>query len=143
MVTNLQKSSEENYLKIYTNGGALEYSQMGDFVHLSLKIYYNPHSIANILSLKAMSEIKGYHISMDTSEDPSIRLHHRNDTFRFPHSNNGLYYCTAEEMNSFSSKVRSTEETSSEPSKTHRHVSFLHTHTKTDVEKATRVRELQ
>ena len=42
MVTNLQKCSEEDYLKIYTNGGALEYNQMGDFVHLPLKIYYNP-----------------------------------------------------------------------------------------------------
>ena len=80
---------------------------------------------------------------MDTSEDPSIKLHHGNETLRFPHSNNGLYYCTVEEVNSFSSKVRSAEQTSSEPNTTHRHVSFLQTHTKTDVDKATRVRELQ
>ena len=96
-----------------------------------------------MLSLKAISEIEGYRVSIDTSEDPSIRLHHGNETLRFPHSNNGLYYCTAEEMNSFSSKVRSTEPTSSEPSKTHRHVSFLQTHTKADVDKVTQVRELQ
>ena len=132
MVNNLQRCSDEDYLKIYTNGGALEYNQMGDFVHLPLKIYYNPLSIANVLSLKAVSEIKGYHVSMDTSEDPSIRLYHGNETLRFPHSNNGLYYCTAEEMNYFSSKVRSAE-----PNKTHRHVSFLQTHTKADVDKAT------
>ena len=148
MVTNLQKCSEEDYLKIYTNGGVLEYNQMGDFVHLPLKIYYNPLSIANILSLKAVSEIKGYRVSMDTSEDPSIRLHHGNETLRFPHSRNGLYYCTVEEMNSFSSKVRSAEQTSSEPNKTDQHVLFLQTHTKADVDKAdvdkaTRVRESQ
>ena len=92
MVNNLRLCSDEDCLKIYTNGGALEYNQMGDFAHIPLKIYYNPQSIANVLSLKAVSEVDGYRVSMDTDEDPSIRLHHGDVTLKFPHSNNGLYY---------------------------------------------------
>ena len=46
-------------------------------------------------------------------------------------------------MNSFSSKVRSAESTDPETKTTHRHVSFLQTHTKADVGKATQIRELQ
>ena len=58
------------------------------------KIYYNLHSIVNVLSLKEVSEIKGYYFSMDTDKDSIIRLHHGNVTLRFPHSDNGLHYCT-------------------------------------------------
>ena len=143
MVNNLQRCSDEDYLKIYTNGGALEYNQTRDFAHLSLKIYYNPQSIANLLSLKEVSEIKGYRMSMDTDEDPSIRLHHGNITLKFPHSDNGLYYCTVEDMNLFSSKVKSVGRPSGRPTKADKHVSFLQAHTKADTAKATQARVLQ
>ena len=33
--------------------------------------------------LKPVSEIEGYRVSMDTSEDPSIRLHRGNETLNF------------------------------------------------------------
>ena len=59
------------------------------------------------------------------------------------HSDNGLYYCTVEDMTCFSSKVQSTEPTSTEPNKTGRHVSFFQTHIKADTDRATQVRELQ
>ena len=116
---------------------------MRDFVHLPLKIYYNPQPIANILSLKAVSEVEGYRVSMDTDEDPSIRLHHGNITLKFPHGVNGLYYCTVEDMNLFSSKVKSVRCSSGKPTKAGKHVSFLQAYTKANAAKTTQVRELQ
>ena len=94
MVTNPKTCDEEDALKIYKNGGALEYTQSGGFVHLPIKTYYNPKSIANVLSLKAISEMKGYKISMNTNEDSSIMLHHGDLILKSPHSANELYYCT-------------------------------------------------
>ena len=42
MIRNIKPCTEEDSLKIYTNGGALDYDQVGDFAYLPIKIYYNP-----------------------------------------------------------------------------------------------------
>ena len=106
MINNVKLCTEEKPLKIYTNGGVLEYDQVGDFTYLTIKTYYNPQSIANVLSLKTVSEMNGYYITMDTQDDLFIKLHHGTITLYFTHNSNGLYYCRKEDMMSFSSKVQ-------------------------------------
>ena len=94
MINNVELCTEEDSLKIYTNGGVLEYNQVGDNRYFPIRTYFNPQSIANVLSLKTVNEMNGYHVTMDTQDDLSIKLHHGTATLRFPHSMNGLYYCT-------------------------------------------------
>ena len=125
MINNVELCTEEDSLKIYTNGGELEYNQIGNFNYLPIGTYYNPRSIANMLSLKTVSEMNGFHVTMDTQDDSSIKLHHGTATLRFPHSVNGLYYCTKGNMVSFSSKVQGNSGTAPPKEKIVRHISFL------------------
>ena len=64
MINNVKLCTEEDSLKIYTNGGALEYNKVGDFTYLPIRTYFNPQSITNMLSLKTVSEMNGYHITV-------------------------------------------------------------------------------
>ena len=141
MVNNLRPCSEEDALKIYTNGGALDYDQAGEFAYLPIKTYYNPESIANVLSLKAVSEMKGYQVTMDTQNDPSIKLHHGDTTLCFPHSSNGLYYCTEEDMTNFKSNIRTNPNSTASGKQSDKHVSFLQAHSKKDTERSIQVRK--
>ena len=143
MVNDLKPCAEEDALKIYTNGGALDYNQVGKFTYLPIKTYYNPKSIANVLSLKAVSEMKGYCVTMDTQDDPSIKLHHGAITLQFPHSSNGLYYCTEEDMSRFRSKIQADSNVTTSKRSSGKHVSPLQTHSKKDTDKAIQVWELQ
>ena len=87
--------------------------------------------------------MNGFRVTMDTQDDSSIKLHHGTTTLIFPHSVNGLYYCTKDDMVSFSSKVQENSGISTPKEKTFEHVSFLQTHTNKDIDKALQVRELQ
>ena len=55
IITDVRKCRKGEELMIVTNGGSQDYNQIGLFKYLSLPIYYNPKSIANILSFKEVA----------------------------------------------------------------------------------------
>ena len=143
MVNNLKPCAEEDALKNNTNGGALDYDQAGEFAYLPIKTYYNSESITNVLSLKAVSEMKGYCVTMDTQDNPSIKLYHGHTTLCFPHSSNGLYYCTEEDMTRFKSKLQMDSRSTISEDSLGKPVSFLQAHSKKDTDRAIQVWKLQ
>lgn len=76
---------------VYTNGGSREYEQEGVLKLFPFEAYYNPDSIANILS---MSEVSSrYRITMDSDSSSSIQVHLRDGRIvEFKSCGTGLYY---------------------------------------------------
>ena len=67
---NLRSYTEEEKLKIYANGGDLTYDETGIFKYLPLDVNFNPQSLANVLSLKHVNYMPGYHLEMNTKTEP-------------------------------------------------------------------------
>ena len=55
-------------------------------------VYYNPNSLANILSLADVDE-KGFQITLDTQIDSAFKVHNTSmGNMEFVRSDNGLHY---------------------------------------------------
>jgi hypothetical protein len=63
LLNNIGKHPDGNVLRIYTNGGYMDSEMLGHFGDID--VWYNPKSIANILSLALV--IKLYHVCLDSS----------------------------------------------------------------------------
>ena len=61
----------------YTNGGSVTYHQAGQLRILpDLKFYYNPNSLANLLSMGYVTD--HYRVTMDSALDGAIVVHTEN-----------------------------------------------------------------
>ena len=90
---NIRECRSEERLTTYTNGGAQHYTQVADLLMLPLDIHFKQNSMANILSFRSVSEIKGARIVMDTSLETSIYVYLLNGcTYEFKQFSNGVYY---------------------------------------------------
>jgi Reverse transcriptase (RNA-dependent DNA polymerase)/Zinc knuckle len=87
MLQNIRKS--EKILRAITNGGHQDSTMIGDFPNLGA-VWYNPDSIANILSLADVRKI--CRISMDSSVEPVINVHRLDGSLmKFVEHESGLY----------------------------------------------------
>ena len=124
-------------MKIHTNGGSLKYDTRGFFKYLPIMCYHNELSIANVLSLKNISDIPGCNIYMDTNIGPEIYVKYQNAILKFNQSANGLYYCRIDDLDIFYNEKDSSNTAisllSSGPNK----------YTKADTVKAKTARSLQ
>jgi hypothetical protein len=76
---------------VFTNGGSQDYSDIGTLTLFPFKVYYNPPSLANILSLAKVLEM--FRVTMDTNEAPMMLVHGSPDiTLWFHQCGSGLYY---------------------------------------------------
>ncbi len=64
-------------LKVFTNGGQQISTLIGEVKNFGT-VWYNPHSLANILSLAQVR--KRFRVTMDTAVEASISIHHLNGT---------------------------------------------------------------
>ena len=87
MLTNIRDSGRT--LRAITNGGYQDSTHVGDFPNLG-EVWFNAHSIANILSLSEVSHV--CRVTMDTHDQRAINVH-RNDgsTIVFSEHPSGLY----------------------------------------------------
>jgi Zinc knuckle len=87
MISNIRRSDDE--VCAYTNGGTQTSTFVGDFHNLGT-VWYNPDSIANILSL---SEVRKHcKVTMDTSIEPALLVHRKDgSTMVFREHQDGLY----------------------------------------------------
>ena len=99
LLRNIRPSSHP--LTVYTNGGKQVSRLVGDIPNFG-EVWYNPQSLANILSLAAVRQ--QCRVTMDTAGDPSITVHRRDGTVMlFKESPMGLYYFDVSDHSNFTS----------------------------------------
>ena len=92
LVHNIRKCAPGQGLTVVTNGGAQTYDHTAEMEMLPLKVHFNTHSIANILSLSDVANLPDTKITMDTSQERAMLLHHGDKVFKFIECIDGLYY---------------------------------------------------
>ena len=97
----IKTCTEEEKLKIYANRGYFTYGEKGVFNYLPLGVHFNLQSIANVLSLKHIDDMPGYHLEMNTKVELGISVIKDGVKLKFQHSRNELYHCTIQDMNDF------------------------------------------
>ena len=60
-------------VRVFTNGGSQDYHERDTLKLMDFQAYFNPSSMANILSLSEIADM--YRITMDTKASPSITVH--------------------------------------------------------------------
>ena len=91
LLTNIGESPDGDRLNVYTNGGSQESTLVGTLNGFG-NVWYNPKSLANILSMAAVR--KKFRITMDTDDDAALLVHLPTGAkLRFAEGPSGLYYC--------------------------------------------------
>ena len=135
LVNNIKECKPGAGLTVVTNGGAQSYDHEANLNFLPMPVFYNAHSIANILSLADVANLPNTKITMDTSKAKAMYLHHGDKVYTFKECVDGLYY--------WDTSISKAKYSFS-------HYSFINTvagnksrFTKKDVEGATRARDIQ
>jgi len=90
LLTNIGESPDGEVLKVYTNGGSQESKLVGTLEGFG-EVWYNPKSLANILSMAAVR--RRFRITMDSSVDAAMTIHlPSGKKLRFAEGPSGLYY---------------------------------------------------
>ena len=100
MLTNIRKS--DHTLRALTNGGFQDSNMIGDFPNLGI-VWYNPKSIANILSLADVRKV--CRVTLDTSAEPVLHVHRLDGSvMSFVEHASGLYVFESPTDKAFTSK---------------------------------------
>ena len=83
LLTNIKDCMSKEEMKIHANGGSLCYKTTGLFKYLPVQCYHNSDSIAKVLLLKSVADIRGYNITMDTNNGPHIYVRSGNSKLLF------------------------------------------------------------
>ena len=98
MLHNVRQSP--HVIRALTNGGHQDSNMIGDYPHLgkTCTVWYNPASIANILSLADVRKLCT--VTMDSSRSPSINVHRHDGTIMsFDEHPSGLYVYNSNDSN--------------------------------------------
>ncbi len=88
-----QVRESTRHLKVFTNGGTQTSSMVGEVRNFGT-VWYNPQSLANILSLAEVR--KKFRVTMDTDVEPALCVHRADGTImKFQEYATGLYYFDA------------------------------------------------
>jgi len=91
MLTNIRDSGRT--LRALTNGGFQDSTQIGTFPNLG-EVWYNPHSIANILSLADVCRVR--RVTMDSDQHHALFVHRKDGSLmKFEAHPSGLYVFNA------------------------------------------------
>ena len=92
LVKNIVDCKPGSGVTVITNGGSQHFGAEADLKLLPMRVFFNPESMANILSLSDIANIEGVRITMDTDIDRAIQLHFQNEVLTFRECIDGLYY---------------------------------------------------
>lgn len=96
-IKNLQET-----MTLITNGGTMLSNMKGDVIYFG-PVWYNEHSLANILSLSQLR--KCCRVTMDTDKEAAIVVHRKDgSTMKFLEYTTGLYFYDTAQNNSNHSK---------------------------------------
>ena len=84
-------------LQLVSTGGITTFRQHGVFQLLPLRVHYNPKTMANVLSLKAVMDLPGVDVKLDSTKSDEIVVTVKNggrpeSSFVFTPCHDGLYY---------------------------------------------------
>ncbi len=87
---NIRHCGTQHSLRVHSNGGHQDTHMIGDLPGFG-PVWYNPVSLANILSLAAVRKI--CRVTMDSWKEAAMIVHkHNGDEMKFIESSSGLYY---------------------------------------------------
>ena len=90
---NIRACTTEESLTAYCNGGAQLYNRIASLNMFPIKVHFKQDLLANIVSMKSVSEIKGACVIMDTAHGMNIIVALTDGSiFKFEQYKNGLYY---------------------------------------------------
>ena len=94
LVTDIRTCAPHECIQVVTNGnGSVIFDKMGTLSLLPLAVHVNVDSMANILSLRDVSNIDGVRVTMDSFEERAICVHLPSGlTYVFFEGENGLYF---------------------------------------------------
>ena len=92
LVKDIEDCPSGDELTVITNGGSEISKQRATAKLLPIDVHFNPHSLANILSLRNVANIPNARLTMDTAVDHAILLHVNDEIIRFTECRDGLYY---------------------------------------------------
>ena len=72
MIGNIRDCTSDETLRVYTNGGSKDFTNIATFKFSAAEVYFNPDSMDNILDIKYVSSIPGVHITMDLRKESMI-----------------------------------------------------------------------
>ena len=75
-----------------TNGGQIIFNQIGQLTDLPVVAHYNPDSLATIIAVKDILNLKDSKIVFDLEKERAITVYHKNRGMKFYESENGIYY---------------------------------------------------
>ena len=80
-------------MQIITNGGSMRYHHEAEMKLLPIKVHFNEMSMATIISLATILDLKGYYATMDSREELAILVYAPDGKmFKFLQCRDGLYY---------------------------------------------------
>ena len=89
LLEDVETTTDGEVLKLFSNGGSIDTNQKGKFGNLT--VWYNPHSLANILSLALVTE--QYRVTLDTGVDNAFIVHISDQhNIKFERHTSGLYF---------------------------------------------------
>ena len=95
-LTDIEPTTDGEMLRLHTSGGSLDSTQKGKFGGIT--VWYNPKSLANILSLALVTE--RYRVTMDSEVGNALKIHISNEhVLSFYMRSPGLYVCDASQLN--------------------------------------------
>ena len=100
LVGDLVVCSEDEELMIRTNGGSKCFDLKSKMKLFPIEVHFNSESMANILSLKDVAEMKGARVTMDTLKGREIVVHFNEQAYHFAEHAEGLYYLDMEKIKS-------------------------------------------
>ena len=104
LVNDIREVCPGSSLTGITNGGLQTYKYTANFNLLPLRVHFNTHSIANILSLSDIANLPNTKITMDSSKEKVMLLHHNGRIIKFEECVDGHYYWDSKETSSLKSK---------------------------------------
>ena len=121
------------------------FNQTADLKLLPMKVHFKKDSLANILSLSDVANLKGARITMDSEIEHAIILYHNDKVLKFKECRDGLYYLdTSLEKSNYSNSIITTySNTLQKPSLVQTVNSNKEFFTKSEIDKADKARLLQ
>ena len=92
LLVGARQCNEDEVLNVIANGGNMTYNTIGTMKLFPIEAYYNKDSLANIVSMRKLSELDGVRIAMDTEKEKSIKVTTKEGkVFIFSEGDDGLY----------------------------------------------------
>ena len=92
ILNNIRSCRPGEDLTVLTNGGSQYFNLIGDMKMFPLKLHYNVHSLANILSFDSLATTPGVRITVDTKYDKVFRVTYNDRSYEFKGCGEGIYY---------------------------------------------------